>query len=342
VNGIIKARLFTEGADVRAGQVLYQIDPAPYRAALDQAKGQLANAQANLVTARLKSERYNDLVKINAVSRQDADDAKAAYGQAAANVQQYAASVQSARINLGYTSVTAPISGKIGRALFTPGALVQAEQTNALAQIQRLDPIYVDVTRSADELLRLKQEIARGRLSGADTVQVKLKLSDGSDYGQTGTPKLSEPQVDPTTGSVTLRAIFQNPGKLLLPGMYVRAEIVEAIDRSGVLAPQQGITRDPKGQATAMVVNAQGKAEQRNVTTDRAVGDKWLVTSGLKPGDKLITEGLINVHAPGQPVRAVPAGSKPAGNAAGGGAGAGQGGGGGAPGTAPASGQHGR
>ena len=340
VNGIIKARLFSEGSDVRAGQVLYQIDPAPYRAALDQARGQLANAQANVVTARLKAQRYADLVKINAVSKQDADDAQAAYGQAAANVQQYAAAVQSARINLGYTSVTAPISGRIGRALVTAGALVASQQTTALATIQRLDPIYVDLVQSADDVLRLKRDLAKGQLSGAgaDSARVRLTLSDGSAYPQEGVLKLSEAQVDQTTGSVTLRAIFPNPNKLLLPGMFVRAQIIEGVDNTGILAPQPGITRDPKGNATAMVVDAQGKAEARSVVTGQAFGDKWLIVSGLKAGDRLITEGLINVHAPGTPVRAVPAGSKPQGPppGAGGAAGGGKAGGSGGEGASPA------
>lgn len=313
VNGIVKARLFTEGSDVRAGQALYRIDPAPYRAALDEARGQLANAQASVVTAQLKAQRYGDLVKINAVSRQEADDARAAFGQATATVQQYAAAVRTARINLGYTVVAAPISGRIGRALVTAGALVSAQQVAALATVQRLDPIYVDLVRSADDVLRLKRDMAQGGLSaaGSDGARVKLILSDGSSYGRDGLLKLSEAQVEPTTGSVTLRAVFPNPDKLLLPGMYVRASLTEGIDRTGVLVPQQGITRDPRGRATAMIVDAQGKAQPREVTTGRSIGDKWLVTSGLKPGDRLITEGLINLRQPGAAVRAVPAGSKP-------------------------------
>ena len=316
VNGLIKARLFTEGADVGAGQPLYLIDPAPYRAAYAQAQAQLASAQANVVTARLKAERYASLVKINAVSRQEADDANAAGGQAAAAVQQYAAALQTARINLGYTKVTAPISGRIGRALATPGALVTADQTTALATIQSLDPIYVDVVRSSDELLVMRREINAGSLNGPATARVKLQLSDGSTYGHEGVLKLSEAQVDPATGSVTLRAVFPNPQRLLLPGMYVRAQVVEAVDPDGLLVPQQGVTRDEKGNATALIVDAAGKAQTRTVTVDRALGDKWLVSAGLKPGDRVIVEGVMNVRQPGTPVHAVPAGSAPAAAAA--------------------------
>lgn len=316
VSGVIRARLFTEGSDVRAGQVLYEIDPAPYRAALAQAQATLANAEANVTAQRLLSERYADLVKINAVSRQDADNARAAYGQALANVKQGQAQVQTARINLGYTRVTAPVSGRIGRAAVTQGGLATAGQADALATIQQLDPIYVDVAQSSDELLKLKRDIAGGKLdgAGADSARVRLRLSDGSEYPVEGRLRFSEAQVDQTTGSVTLRALFANPGRTLLPGMYVTARLVQAVDQMAVLAPQQAVTRDEKGAPSAMVVSADGKSAQvRPIQTSRVVGDKWLVTAGLKPGDRLITEGLVKLRGPGPIGGAVPAGSRPAG-----------------------------
>jgi membrane fusion protein (multidrug efflux system) len=313
VNGIIKSRNFVEGGDVKQGQALYQIDPAPYKAAYDQSTAQLLNAEANLATLKIKAERYADLVKINAVAKQDYDDANAAYKQAVATVAQNKASVEAARINLDYTKVAAPISGRIGRSMVTPGALVTSGQTTALATIQTLDPIYVDVSQSADQLLALKRAIAGGQLTGAgpQSAKVKLLLQDGTPYPVDGTLKFSEVTVDQTTGSVTLRAVFPNPNKMLLPGLYVRAVIVEGTQPNGVLAPQQAVSRNEKGQATAFVVDAQNKAEQRILKTGQAVGDAWLVIDGLKPGDKLITEGLLNVK-PGAPVRPVPAGSPPA------------------------------
>ncbi len=309
VNGIIKARLFTEGADVAAGQVLYQIDSAPYQATLDQAKGTLASGQANLTTTRLQAQRYADLVKINAVSRQDNDNVQATYRQALATVQTDQAAVESAQINLGYTQVRAPISGRIGRSAITAGALVTAEQTAALATIQALNPIYVDVTQSADALLKLRQALSGGQLDRApSSTQVKLVLSDGTPYAESGVLKFSEVTVDQSTGSVTLRAVFPNPHDVLLPGMFVRATLNEGVYQNGILAPQQGVSHDPKGAASAFVVGADGKAQPRALTTAEAIGDKWLITSGLKPGDKLIVEGLLKVQ-PGAKVRAVPAGS---------------------------------
>ena len=294
VNGIIKARPFTEGADVRAGQVLYQIDPAPYQAAYDQAKAQLASAQANVITAKAKADRYADLVKINGVSRQDFDDANAAARSAAAAVQQQQAAVEAARINLNYTRVTAPISGRVGRSAATQGALVTAGQADALTTVQRLDPIYVDVTQSAAALLRLKSNMATGQLNGVggETAVVRLKLEDGSDYPLPGKLQFTDVTVDQTTGTVTLRAVFPNPKALLLPGMYVRALINEGVNPQGLLVPQQGVTRDQRGNPTAMVVDAQNIARLRNIQTDRSVGNKWLVTDGLKPGDKVIVDGL--------------------------------------------------
>jgi len=306
VNGIIKARLFKEGSNVRAGQVLYQIDPAPYRASYDQAVAQLANAKASLITAKLKSERYADMVKINAVSHQDADDARAVADADAATVQQEAAAVESARINLAYTRVTAPISGRIGSSSFTAGALVTNGQTNALTTIQRLDPIYVDVAQTAAELLTLKDDMARTSGQGAVTpsVAVRLQLGDGQTYPLGGRLQFTDVTVDQTTGSVTLRAIFPNPNAVLLPGMYVRAEVVEGVDPVGILAPQQAVTRDEKGQATAMVVDGQGRAQARILTVAGVVGNQWRVTDGLKAGDRLIVGGGENAK-PGSKVKVV-------------------------------------
>jgi membrane fusion protein (multidrug efflux system) len=312
VNGIIQDRLFQEGSNVRAGQVLYKIDPATYRAAFDQAKAQVASAQANLATAKIKAERYADLVKINGVSKQDADDANAAYLQAAASVQQNQAALQTARINLDYTSVKAPISGRVGKSVFTKGALVSAAQADALTTVQTLDPIYVDINQSSAELLRLRQQLANGALTagGPASTLVSLKLEDGTDYPLKGRLQFADVTVDQTTGAVTLRAIFPNPHGVLLPGMYVRAVVAQGDKPSALLVPQQGVTRGPTGDATAMVVDDSGRAQTRVVQTTGVVGDKWLVSCGLKPGDKLIVEGLQRVR-PGIPVRAVPAGSPP-------------------------------
>ena len=310
VSGIVLSREFQEGSNVRQGQVLYRIDPATYRAAVAQAQGQLANAEANLTTTRLRAERYADLVKINAVSRQDYDDAAAAYGQARAAVQQSRGALQTAQINLGYTDVRAPISGRIGRSVYTKGALVTANQTDALTTIQQLDPMYVDLSQSSAELLRLRADVARGQVQrgGPLAARVRLMLEDGSTYPLDGRLQFTDVTVDPNSGTVDLRVVVPNPAGVLLPGMYVRAQIVEGVDPAGILAPQQGVTRDPKGDATALVVNAQGKAEQRQLQVVRAIGDKWLVNQGLAPGDRLIVEGLQRVR-PGMAVRAVPAGS---------------------------------
>ena len=306
VNGIIKARHFVEGSDVAADQLLYQIDPAPYQAALDQAKGTLANAEANLTTTRLQAQRYAELVKINAVSKQDNDNAQATYGQALATVQSDRAAVEAAAINLGYTKVRAPISGRIGRSAVTPGALVTSDQTAALATIQALDPVYVDVAESADALLKLRQALSGGQLDRApSSAKVGLVLSDGTPYAQEGELKFSEVTVDQSTGSVTLRAVFPNPNKILLPGMFVRAELNEGVYQNAILAPQQGVSHDAKGAATAFVVSPDGKAQLRTLTTVEAVGDKWLVSDGLKPGDRLIVEGLLKVQ-PGVALKAVP------------------------------------
>ena len=313
VGGIVKKRLFTEGSDVTAGQVLYQIDPSSYEAALASAKANQARAEATLTTIRLKAGRYQELVQIKAVSQQDNDDAQAGLKQAEAELAAARAAVQTASINLAYTKVTAPISGRIGRSAVTDGALVTASQPTALATIQQLSPMYVDVTQSSAELLKLKQNLANGlfKKGAANQAQVKLLLEDGTPYPQTGTLKFSEVTVDQSTGSITLRALFPNPQQLLLPGMFVRAVVQEGVNEQAILAPQRGVTRTPQGAAVAMVVGAEEKVEPRPITVVRTVGDSWLVAEGLKPGDRLIVEGIQRAR-PGTPVKAVPFGAAPA------------------------------
>lgn len=304
VDGVIKARLFEEGSIVHAGQPLYQIDPRLYKASLDQARGQLENAQATLFTNQAKADRYKTLRDNQAVSRQDIDDTVAAARTARASVHQYQASVQSARVNLEYTRVLAPITGRISRSTVTPGALVTSGQTTALATIQQLDPIYVDITQSSSDLVKLRMALANGSVLPA-TATVHLKLEDGSDYPLTGTIEFSEVTVDEQAGTVTLRARFPNPQGLLLPGMFVRVVTPQGVVPKGILAPQQGITRDAKGDATALVVDASNKVVLRNVVADKAIGNKWLVTSGLKAGDRLIVEGVDKAE-PGAVVKPVP------------------------------------
>ncbi|KTS73520.1 efflux RND transporter periplasmic adaptor subunit [Pantoea sp. BS_4] len=303
VDGIIQKRLFTEGDDVKAGQVLYQIDPASYQASYDQAVAQLKNAQALVKSSKLKAVRYAALVKDNGVSRQDADDALATYQQNVASVDQYRAAVESARINLNYTQIKAPISGRIGISSVTPGALVTASQTTALATIRALDPIYVDLTQSSVQLLKLRRQQASLQ-QNKDGVPVTVKLEDGTTYDHPGKLELTEVSVDEATGTVTLRAIFPNPQHELLPGMYVRASVVNGVKSDAILAPQQGITRDAKGNATALVVDKANKVESRDVVTDRVIGNNWLISSGLNRGDKLIIEGTAKVQ-PGSVVKAV-------------------------------------
>lgn len=312
VGGIIRKRLFTEGSDVKAGQLLYRIDPATYQAAFASAKAAEARAEANLGSVRLKAERYRDLVKINAVSQQDNDDAHAALKQAEADLASTKAAVETARINLAYTRVTAPISGRIGRSTVTDGALVTAGQPTALATIQQLGSMYVDVTQSSAELLKLKQNLASGLLKngGASQARVKLLLEDGTAYPLPGTLKFSEVTVDQGTGSITLRAIFPNPRQTLLPGMFVRAILEEGVSEKAILAPQRGVTRNPKGDAVVMVVGNEEKVEPRTIKVVRTVGDNWLVSEGLKEGDRVILEGLQKA-IPGTPVKAVPFGSPP-------------------------------
>jgi membrane fusion protein, multidrug efflux system len=280
VSGIILKRLFVEGSDVKAGQQLYQIDPAPYKATYD-------SAIAADASARALWERYKPLVEANAVSKQDYDNAIASHLQAQA-------AVETARINLIYTRVLSPITGRISRSLITEGALVTANQADAIASVQQLDPVYVDVTQPITTLLRLKREAAAGLLkqNEAGKTQVRLRLEDGSDYAHPGTLEFSEVTVDEGTGSVTLRALIPNPERLLLPGMFVREEIQEGVRQDAVLAPQQGISHDQKGEPNTLVVGADNTVELRTIRTDRAVGDQWLVTSGLKPGDRIIVEGI--------------------------------------------------
>lgn len=313
VNGIIQKRVFTEGSDVKAGQLLYQIDPATYQAAFASARAAEARAEANLLPARLKEERYKELVKIKAVSQQDYENTYAAFKQAEADLAFAKAAVETARINLAYTRVTAPISGRIGRSTVTDGALVTANQAAALATIQQLGSMYVDITQSSAELLRLQQSLASGQLTkgGAARAKVKLLLENGATYPLEGTLKFSDVTVDPSTGSVTLRSLFANPQQLLLPGMFVRAVVQEGVKEQAILVPQRGVTRNPAGNPMVMVVGAEEKVEPRLIKTDRTVGDSWLVTEGLKPGDRVILEGLQKAR-PGTPVKAVPFGSKPA------------------------------
>jgi len=311
VGGIIQKKLFIEGSDVKAGQVLYQIDPATYKAAYANAKAALARAEANLVPIRLKEERFRELVAINAVSRQDYDDASAMLKQAEADVAANQAAVEVARINLDYTSVKAPISGRIGRSTVTDGALVTASQAAPMATIQQLDPVYVDVTQSSAELLRLKRNLANGEIKGQDASQAKVKLllEDGSSYPQEGILKFSEVSVDQSTGSVTLRALFPNPNQLLLPGMFVRGIVQEGVSEQAILVPQRGVTRNPKGEAMVMVVGVEEKVEPRVIKVSRTVGDNWLVSEGLKAGERVILEGLQKAR-PGTQVKAVAFSSK--------------------------------
>jgi len=313
VGGIIQKRLFTEGADVKAGQVLYQIDPSTYQAAYASAKAALARAEANLMPARLKEERFRDLVKIKAVSQQDYDDASAALKQAEADVAAANAAVETARINLAYTRVTAPIAGRIGRSAVTDGALVTASQPAPLATIQQLSTMYVDVTQSSAELLKLKQNLASGLLksNGAAQARVKLLLEDGTSYPLPGTLKFSEVTVDQGTGSITLRAVFPNPRQILLPGMFVRAIVEEGVSEQAILVPQRGVTRNPQGEAMVLVVGAEEKVEPRIVKVVRTVGENWLVTEGLKAGDRVIVEGIQRAK-PGTQVKAVAFETKPA------------------------------
>ncbi|HEX2529798.1 MAG TPA: efflux RND transporter periplasmic adaptor subunit [Geminicoccus sp.] len=311
VNGILQERLFREGADVVKGEALYQIDPAVYRAAYETSKAELAQAEAALVSARNRERRNEELVRTNAVSRAAYDDAVSAMGEASAAVEARKAALASAKINLDYTTVTAPIAGRIGRSAFTAGALVTANQAETLTTIHQLDPIYVDVTQSSAELLKLRRALADGRYERVDPdrAEVELTLEDGTTYGHPGALEFADVTVSESTGAVTLRALFPNPEGILLPGMFVRAEIKAGVDPEGILVPQRAVSRDPKGRATALVVAAEDKVEQRILVTDRTVGDQWLVSEGVKAGERVIVEGLQKVR-PGAVVKVIEAETK--------------------------------
>jgi len=307
VNGLIQKRLFTEGSDVRAGQDLYQIDPASFRAVFDNAKAALVRAEAALPALRLRADRFKQALADKAVSQQDFDDADAALKQADADVLYWKAMVETARINLGYARVISPISGRIGRSNVTDGAIVTAYQPLALATIQQLDPIYIDVPQSSTELLRLRRRLEEGLINrkGTKLNKVKLFLADGIPYLLEGNLQFRDVSVDPTTGSVILRMVFPNPDGVLLPGMYVRAVVKEGVNENAVLIPQQAVSRDPKGNPTALIVDAADKVQQRMLKLDRAIGDQWFVIAGLAAGDRLIVEGMQKVR-PGAVVKAVP------------------------------------
>ncbi len=307
VNGIIQKRLFREGSDVKAGDLLYQIDPAPFKVAYDSAKASLGKAQANLPSIRSRVERYQELLVDKAVSQQEYDDAVAAVEQAKAEIEYWKTAVEAARINLAYTRVTAPISGRIGRSSITDGALVTAYQPTSLATIQQLDPIYVDVTQSSVELLRLKHDVETGELitdreSGR---KVRILLEDGTPYPLEGSLQFRDVTVDPATGSFTLRIVVPNPQHLLLPGMFVRAVVREGTAAQAILVPQQAVSRNPKGEPIVLVVDEGGTVQQRKLTLNRAIGDQWLVSSGMSGGERVIIEGMLNVR-PGTAVKAVP------------------------------------
>ncbi|QJQ16200.1 efflux RND transporter periplasmic adaptor subunit [Enterobacter hormaechei] len=302
VSGIILHRNFTEGSDVKAGESLYQIDPATYQAAYDNAKGELVKAQAAANIAHLTVKRYVPLVGTQYVSKQEYDQAVATAQQADASVVAAKAGVESARINLAYTKVTSPINGRIGKSSVTEGALVTNGQATALATVQQLDPIYVDVTQSSSDFMRLKQQTS---LQKGDTSSVELLMENGQPYPLKGTLQFSDVTVDESTGSITLRALFPNPQHMLLPGMFVRARIDEGTQPDAILVPQQGVTRTPRGDATVLVVNEKNPVESRTVVAPQAIGDRWLITEGLKNGDRVIISGLQKVR-PGVTVVAIP------------------------------------
>ena len=313
VDGIVLRREFTEGAKVKAGQRLYKIDPAPFQAQLDSAKASLAKAQANLASQNAQAERFKVLVAQNAVSKQDYDNAVASQGQAAADVATGKAAVQTASINLGYTDVVAPISGTIGISQVTPGAYVQASAATLMSTIQELDPIYVDVVESTTDLLKLRRAVASGQIAAADShsVKVTLTLEDGSTFAQPGRLEFSDVTVDQTTGTVTLRALFPNPQQVLLPGMFVHAKLGQGTNSNAMLVPEVGITHSPKGDPVALIVNADNKVEARPLKTSGTRGSDWIVESGLKPGDKVIVQGVLKAQ-PGATVKPVPANLPPA------------------------------
>lgn len=303
VSGIVQSRLFKEGAQVKQGQALYQIDPATFEADLAASEAAVARAEASIASTKSKASRYSELLKIKAVSQQDFDEADAAQKQAQAELLTAKAQLKSAQINLDYSHVSSPISGQISKSSVTVGALVSANQTTALATVTQLDPIYVDLTQSSNELTQLKKAISSGLLSvdSQSQTDVELQMEDGSTYPLKGTLQFSEVTVDPSTGSVTLRAKFPNPDKLLLPGMYARASVVEGVKQNAILVPQRGVSRNTKGEPTAMVVSKENTVESRVLKVDRTIGSNWLVTDGLSDGDKVIIEGLQKIR-PGAPV----------------------------------------
>lgn len=311
VSGIVAKRLFTEGGLVSAGQALYQIDDASYRAQANSARAQLARAEATANAARLSARRIAELAKVDAVSTQDNENAIAALKQAEADVGAARAALDAANVTLGYARITAPISGRIGKSSVTQGALVSAGQADALATVQQLDPIYVDLTQSASELLQMRRELATGRLKDNQSLPVTILLDDGTEFAHKGTLEFSEVSVDPTTGSYAMRVKVDNPDQILMPGMYVRAQVGSGVRENGLLVPMQGVARDPKGDTTAMVVGKDNKVEVRPVKVSRAVGSKWLVEDGLQAGDKVIVEGLQKIQ-PGMPVQATEMGAAPA------------------------------
>jgi membrane fusion protein, multidrug efflux system len=308
VSGIVQKRLFTEGGDVRAGDPLFQIDSASYRATLNSAQAALVRAEARLMSAKLLEERYAPLIAANAVSKQENDDAIAARAAAEADVASAKAQVETARINLVYTQVRSPISGRIGRAMITEGALVTSEQDDAIAQVQQLDPIYVDITQSSTEMLRLQRQLASGELSRDDRNQaeVALTLEDGSEYAERGRLQFAEVSVDPGTGSVVLRAEFPNPRRELLPGMFVRARLTQGTRAAALLVPQRGVSRNQRGDATVMVVGEDNKVSERVVVADRVIAEDWLITKGLEAGERVVVDGLQRIR-PGAVVRPVDA-----------------------------------
>lgn len=305
VNGIILERLFTEGDMVRQGQPLYRIDPAPYQASVASARAALVRAQAAIASNEALARRYGELVKINAISRQEYENALTTAAQARADVAAQQAALRTAEIDLARTTIRAPISGRIGRSVYTTGALVSAAQANALTTIQRLDPIYVDIQQSSADILKLRQQIMAGQVARDGNAKVALKLEDGTDYGPQGTLRFADVTVDETTGSQIIRALFPNPNGLLLPGMFVRARLVEGTQQNAMLVPQRAVSRDERGNPIVLVVGAENKIEPRPIQTSRTAGENWIVTGGLKPGDKVIVEGAMMLR-PGMPVTPQP------------------------------------
>jgi len=310
VDGIVLKRNYKEGSDVKAGQVLYRIDPAPYIATLDSAKAMLQSAQANVVAQNAQAERYKALVAGNAVSQQDYDNAVAAQGTAEAAVASGKAAVASAQINLGYTTVASPISGRTGISLVTEGAYVQASQATLMTTVQQIDPIYVDLTQSSVQGLRLRRDVASGRvkLSGLNQARVRLFLEDGREYRHTGALQTTDITVDPTTGTVTVRTLFPNPKSVLLPGMFIKARVEEGVNEDAILVPQAGVTHDPQGRATALVVGPENKVQSRTLQLGNTQNDQWVVESGLDEGDRVIVDGVQRVQ-PGVTVVATEAGT---------------------------------